>query len=158
MRCGLATMMVAEHPKTTIQVIRAVGSHAGRLGGFIIADLDARPPVAYLETAADGHVTDSPAVAAYVALSFDRLRAEAESRAASRDLIRKAEIAARQSFNYALLDDAETALFGCVYIGRHCRRRPSPPDKGHCPRNFPLALSIEELVPQLISRSRQRWA
>ena len=80
---------VAEHPKTTIQVIRAGGAHAGLLGGFIIADLDARPPVAYLETAAEGHVTDSPSVAAHVALSFDRLRAEAESWAASRDLIRK---------------------------------------------------------------------
>ena len=80
---------VAEHPKTTIQVIRAVGAHAGLLGGFVIADLDARPPVAYLETAAEGHVTDSPSVAAHVALSFDRLRAEAESWASSRDLIRK---------------------------------------------------------------------
>jgi hypothetical protein len=28
MRCGLATMMVAEHPKTTIQVIRAAGAQA----------------------------------------------------------------------------------------------------------------------------------
>jgi len=79
----------AEHPKTTIQVIRAAGAHAGLLGGFIIADLDARPPVAYLETAAEGHVTDSPSVAAHLALSFDRLRAEAESWASSRDLIRK---------------------------------------------------------------------
>jgi transcriptional regulator with XRE-family HTH domain len=80
---------VAEHPKTTIQVIRAAGAHAGLLAHFVIADLDARPPVVYLETAAEGHVTDSPSVAAHVALSFDRLRAEAESRTASRDLIRK---------------------------------------------------------------------
>jgi transcriptional regulator with XRE-family HTH domain len=80
---------VAEHPKNTIQVIRAAGAHAGLLGGFIIADVDARPPVAYLETAAEGHVTDSPSVATHVALSFDRHRAEAESWASSRDLIRK---------------------------------------------------------------------
>jgi hypothetical protein len=33
------------------------------------------------------------------------------------DLARhEAEIAAHKSFNYALLDDAETALLGCVYI------------------------------------------
>jgi hypothetical protein len=33
------------------------------------------------------------------------------------DLARhEAEIAAHESFNYALLDDAETALHGCVYI------------------------------------------
>ena len=39
-----------------------------------------------------------------------------------KDLARhEAEIAARQSFNYALLDDDETALFGCVYI--------DPPEK-----------------------------
>jgi len=79
----------AEHPKTTIQIIRAAGAHAGLLAHFVIADLDARPPVVYLETAAEGHVTDSPAVAAHVAIRFDRLRSEAESRASSRDLIRK---------------------------------------------------------------------
>jgi hypothetical protein len=38
------------------------------------------------------------------------------------DLARhEAEIAGHQSFNYALLDDAETALLGCVYI--------DPPEK-----------------------------
>ena len=79
----------AEYPKTTIQVIRAAGAHAGLLAHFVIADLDARPPVVYLETAAEGHVTDSPAVASHVAIRFDRLRSEAESRASSRDLIRK---------------------------------------------------------------------
>ena len=69
--------------------IARLGGSAVLLGGFIIADLDARPPVAYLETTAEGHVTDSPSVAAHVALSFDRLRAGAESWATSRDLIRK---------------------------------------------------------------------
>jgi transcriptional regulator with XRE-family HTH domain len=80
---------VAEHPKTTIQVIRSGGAHAGLLGGFVVADLDGRPPVAYLETAAEGQVSDSPSVTGHVAIRFDRLRAEAESWAASRDLIRK---------------------------------------------------------------------
>jgi hypothetical protein len=38
------------------------------------------------------------------------------------DLARhEAEIASHESFNYALLDDAETALLGCVYI--------DPPEK-----------------------------
>jgi transcriptional regulator with XRE-family HTH domain len=80
---------LAEHPKTTIQVIQAGGAHAGLLGGFVIADLDGKPPVVYLETAAEGQITDSPSVAAHVALRFDRLRAEALPWAASRDLIRK---------------------------------------------------------------------
>ena len=80
---------LAEHPKTLIQVIQAAGAHAGLLGHFVIADLDGKPPMVYLETAAEGQVTDSPSVAAHVALRFDRLRAEALPRAASRDLIRR---------------------------------------------------------------------
>jgi hypothetical protein len=80
---------VADHPKTTIQVIRTGGAHAGLLGGFIIADLDSKPAVVYLETAAQGQITDSPSVAGHLVLSFDRLRAGAESWATSRDLIRK---------------------------------------------------------------------
>jgi len=80
---------LAEHPKTTIQVIQAGGAHAGLFGGFILADLDGKPPMAYLETAAEGQVTDSPSVAAHLALRFDRLRAGALPWAASRDLIRR---------------------------------------------------------------------
>jgi hypothetical protein len=80
---------VAEHPKTTIQVIRSGGAHAGLLAHFVIADLDSKPPVAYLETAAEGQVTDGSSAVGHVALSFDRVRAGAESWVASRDLIRK---------------------------------------------------------------------
>jgi transcriptional regulator with XRE-family HTH domain len=79
----------AEHPKTTIQVIPFGGAHAGLLAHFVIADRDGQPPVVYLETAAEGHVTDSPSVTNHVAVRFDRLRSEAESRTSSRDLIRK---------------------------------------------------------------------
>ena len=80
---------VAEHPKTTIQVIRSGGAHACLLAHFVIADLDGKPPVVYLETAAEGHVTDSSSAVGHVALRFDRFRAQAESWAATRDLIRK---------------------------------------------------------------------
>ena len=45
--------------------------------------------MAYLETAAEGHVTDSASVTTHVAIRLDTLREEAESWAASRDLIRK---------------------------------------------------------------------
>ena len=55
----------------------------------MIADLDSKPPMVYLETAAEGQVTDSSSAVAHVALSFDRPGQEAESWAASRDLIRK---------------------------------------------------------------------
>jgi transcriptional regulator with XRE-family HTH domain len=80
---------MAEHPKVTIQVIPGAIAHPGLLGHFVIADLDAKPRMVYLETAAEGQVTDSPSVVAHVALSFDRLRAEALPWGASRDLIRR---------------------------------------------------------------------
>ena len=44
---------VAEHPKTTIQVIRAWRPR-GPASALRIADLDGKPPVVYLETAAEG--------------------------------------------------------------------------------------------------------
>jgi hypothetical protein len=50
---------VAEHPRTSIQVIRYGGAHAGLLAHFVIADLEGRPCTVYLETAAEGVVTDS---------------------------------------------------------------------------------------------------
>jgi len=56
---------------------------------FVIADMDDKPPEVYLETAAEGIVTDSSSAVNHVALRFDRLRAQAESWVASRDLIRK---------------------------------------------------------------------
>jgi transcriptional regulator with XRE-family HTH domain len=80
---------LAEHPKVTIQVIPGIGAHAGLLGAFVIAERDGKPPMAYLETAAEGQVTDSPSVVTDVALSFDTLRSEALPWGASRDLIRK---------------------------------------------------------------------
>jgi len=80
---------LAEHPKITIQVIPGAIAHAGLLGHFVIADLDGKPPMVYLETAVEGQVTDSPSVAAHVALCFDRLRSEALPWGASRDLIRR---------------------------------------------------------------------
>jgi hypothetical protein len=49
---------VSEHPRTTVQVIRADGAHAGLLSAFIIADLDGKPSEVYLETTAEGIVTD----------------------------------------------------------------------------------------------------
>ena len=80
---------LAEHPKVTIQVIPGADAHAGLLGGFVIADLNGKPPMVYLETAAEGQITDSPSAVADVVLSFDTLRSEALPWGASRDLIRR---------------------------------------------------------------------
>lgn len=81
---------LADHPRVSIQVIPGSCGHAGLLGGFVIAELDGKPPTVYLETAAEGQVTDSPSVHGHVVLRFDTLRSEALPRAASRDLIQKA--------------------------------------------------------------------
>jgi hypothetical protein len=75
-------------------------------------------------------------------------------RADREDLARhETEIAAHQSFNYALLDDAETALLGCVYI--------DPPEKSGADAEISwwvvderadtdLQDALDELVPHWI--------
>jgi transcriptional regulator with XRE-family HTH domain len=81
---------LADHQKTTVQVIPvAAGAHAGLLGAFVLAETEGSPASVYLETSAEGQVTENPSVAAHVALRFDRLRSEALPRGASRDLIKK---------------------------------------------------------------------
>lgn len=77
-------------PAITVQIVPAeVGTHAGLLGAFIVADFDAAPSILYAETAVEGQSIERPALVAKAALAFDRLRAEALPRGASRDLIRK---------------------------------------------------------------------
>ena len=51
---------VAEHPKTTIQVIRSGGARAGLLAHFVIADLDGKPPVVYDTRRAAGEASWAP--------------------------------------------------------------------------------------------------
>lgn len=72
-----------------------------------------------------------------------------------KDLARhEAEIAAHQSFNYALFDDPETALLGCVYI--------DPPEKAGADAEISwwvvdaqagtdLQRALDALVPQWIA-------
>jgi transcriptional regulator with XRE-family HTH domain len=81
---------LAELPKVSIQVVPAsAGAHAGLLGAFVIADIEGAASMVYLETSAEGQVTDSPATVAHVTYRFDSLRSEALPRPASRDLIMK---------------------------------------------------------------------
>ena len=56
---------VAEHPRTTIQVIRSGGARAGLLARFVIADLDGKPSAVYLETAAEGRITNGSSALAH---------------------------------------------------------------------------------------------
>jgi transcriptional regulator with XRE-family HTH domain len=77
-------------PTITVQIVPAeVGTHAGLLGAFIVADFEGTPSILYAETAVEGQSIERPALVAKAALAFDRLRAEALPRGASRDLIRK---------------------------------------------------------------------
>lgn len=62
------------------------------LGAFIIAAFDSSPGVVYVEGAIEGQVADPPALVRKATVIFNRLRAEALPRSASRDLILKAAV------------------------------------------------------------------
>jgi transcriptional regulator with XRE-family HTH domain len=80
----------AVRPDITVQVVPSgIGAHAGLLGAFVVADFEAAPSILYAETAVEGQTMERPALIAKAALAFDRLRAEALPRTASRDLIGK---------------------------------------------------------------------
>jgi transcriptional regulator with XRE-family HTH domain len=71
----------------TVQVVPAdLGAHGGMLGAFILADPSG---TLYLETAVEAQITGRSALTERAALMFDRLRADALPRGASRDLIVK---------------------------------------------------------------------
>ncbi len=78
-------------PCITVQVVPAeVGAHAGLLGAFIVAGFDdGAPSILYAETAVEGQTIERSALVRKAALAFDRLRAEALPRGASRELIGK---------------------------------------------------------------------
>lgn len=79
---------MSRRPNITIQVVPySAGAHSGLLGSFVIADLDDSPPIAYLETAAEGETVEDPSVVARLGLTFDNLRSKALPDVASRDLI-----------------------------------------------------------------------
>lgn len=81
---------MAARPRVTVQVVPArTGSHAGLLGAFIVASSDGASDIVYLETSADGQVSDLPGLVAQVTLRFDMLRAAALPQDDSRDLLVK---------------------------------------------------------------------
>ena len=81
---------MSRRPRISVQIVPAgVGTHAGLLGAFAIADFDGKPSILYVETAVEGFTIERPARVRKAALRFDRLRAEALPRGASRDLIMK---------------------------------------------------------------------
>jgi transcriptional regulator with XRE-family HTH domain len=81
---------MSERPNINVEVVPySAGPHYALLGAFAIAESDDATRLVYLETVTEGYLLESPAAVAHVALVFDTVRAEALSRTASRDLIRK---------------------------------------------------------------------
>jgi len=81
---------MSDRSRITIQVVPGeAGAHVGLLGGFAIASVSSTPGIVYMESPDQGQTTEVPSVVATVSEIFDKLRAEALSRRASRDLIRR---------------------------------------------------------------------
>lgn len=113
---------LSRHPNITIQVVPcSAGPHSGLLGAFVIAELDDSPPIAYLETAAEGETVEDPSMLARLALTFDNLRSKALPDVASTDLIVKV---AEERSKHEL---PEEQLQRQQRRGRHRPRRGLPP-------------------------------
>ena len=81
---------MADRSSVVIQVIPSeVGAHEGVNGSFVIADFASTPSIVYLETALTGLVVERPEDVAAVRLTYDTLRSEAMSRAASLELLQE---------------------------------------------------------------------
>src|SRR6266480_2910929 len=81
---------MAARANVVIQVIPySVGAHEGVNGAFVIADFANAPSIVYLETALTGLVVERQEDVAAVRLTYDTLRSEAMSRAASLELLQE---------------------------------------------------------------------
>jgi hypothetical protein len=71
-------------PNIMIQIVpQTVGAYQGVNGSFVIADIPNAPSIVYLETALTGFIIERPDHVAEIKLSYETLRAEALSPAAS---------------------------------------------------------------------------
>jgi transcriptional regulator with XRE-family HTH domain len=79
---------IAQNPKVKILIVPgSAGAHVGVGGPFAIAEFQDAPEMAYLDTAAQGQITDHPDIVKACAQVFDTLRAEALPPRASLELI-----------------------------------------------------------------------
>ncbi|MEV5829164.1 helix-turn-helix transcriptional regulator [Spirillospora sp. NPDC052242] len=76
-------------PNITVQVVLESGEHDGNMGAFVLATMEDRSEIAYIETAVRALTTDDPADLAVLARSLMTLRSQALTEQMSRDLIRK---------------------------------------------------------------------
>jgi hypothetical protein len=81
---------MSDQSKVSLQVIPfTAAARTGLLGHFVIASLSEAASVAYLETAADGQIVETPSVIEQVTLTWEALRSEALPCGASKELIIK---------------------------------------------------------------------
>jgi hypothetical protein len=76
-------------PNVTVQVVLSSGEHEGVLGAFVVATMEDRSEIAYIETAVRGITTDDPADLSSLGRTLFELRSRALSQEMSRELIRK---------------------------------------------------------------------
>ncbi|GLZ05944.1 transcriptional regulator [Actinomadura sp. NBRC 104412] len=83
-------LTMSKLPNITIQVVRNNGRPAGTGGAFVVATMEDRSEVAYLETTIRGITTDAPADLGALSDAQRELRARALPEDQSQDVIRKA--------------------------------------------------------------------
>lgn len=76
-------------PNVTVQVVLESGEHDGSMGAFVVATMDDRSEIAYVETAIRALTTDDPADLAVLARTLVDLRSRALTQQMSRELIIK---------------------------------------------------------------------
>ncbi|TDC53013.1 XRE family transcriptional regulator [Actinomadura sp. KC345] len=83
-------LALSELPNVTIQIVRNNGRPAGTGGAFVVATMEDRSEVAYMETTVRGITTDTPSDLAKLSETLRELRARALPEDMSRDMIREA--------------------------------------------------------------------
>lgn len=76
-------------PNVTVQVVLTSGEHDGNTGAFVVATMDDRSEVAYVETAIRAITTDDPTDLSALARTLVALRCRTLTEDMSRELIRK---------------------------------------------------------------------
>lgn len=82
-------LALGELPNVTVQVVLASAEHNGNSGAFVVATMDDRSEVAYVETAMRGITTDAPADLSALARTLVELGSRTLTQQMSRELIRR---------------------------------------------------------------------
>lgn len=80
---------ISMSPNVTVQVVLGSGEHDGNMGAFVVATMEDRSEVAYVESAIRGITTDNPADLSILGRTMIDLRSRALTQEMSRELIGK---------------------------------------------------------------------